>query len=66
MNREMEIVDVMTANRDKRVWAVAKGGDLEVTDDNVLSREKILDLIAFVFAKGDKKHMLFEDHQHHH
>jgi len=30
MKREMEIFDVMTANRDKRVWAVARGGDLKV------------------------------------
>jgi putative heme-binding domain-containing protein len=35
MMREMEIFDVMTANRDKRVWAVAKGDDLEVKDDNL-------------------------------
>jgi len=35
MLREMEIFDVMTANRDKRVWAVAQGGDLEVQDDNI-------------------------------
>ena len=35
MMREMEIFDVMTANRDKRVWAVARGGDLEVKDDNL-------------------------------
>jgi putative heme-binding domain-containing protein len=35
MRREMEIFDVMTANRDKRVWAVAKGGDLKVDDKNV-------------------------------
>ena len=35
MRREMEIFDVMTANRDKRVNAVAKGGDLEVKDDNL-------------------------------
>jgi putative heme-binding domain-containing protein len=32
--REMEILDVMTANRDKRVWAVARGGDLKVDDSN--------------------------------
>ena len=25
MQREMEVLDVMTANRDKRVWAVAQG-----------------------------------------
>ena len=35
MMREMEIFDVMTANRDKRVWAVARGGELEVVDDNI-------------------------------
>ena len=35
MKREMEIFDVMTANRDQRVWAVAQGDDLEVTDDNL-------------------------------
>jgi lysophospholipase L1-like esterase len=32
--REMEILDDMTANRDKRVWAVARGGDLKVDDSN--------------------------------
>src|SRR5690606_9234415 len=32
--RELEIVDVQTANRDKRIWAVAKGGDLVVDDSN--------------------------------
>ncbi len=35
MQREMEMFDIMTANRDKRVWAVAKGGDLQVVDDNL-------------------------------
>ncbi len=35
MEREMQQRDVMTANRDARVWAVAKGGDLEVKDDNL-------------------------------
>ena len=35
MIREMEIFDVMTANRDARVWAVARGGDLAVKDDNI-------------------------------
>jgi putative heme-binding domain-containing protein len=34
MQREMEVLDVMTANRDKRVWAVAQGGDLQVDDSN--------------------------------
>ncbi len=32
--REMEVLDVMTANRDRRVWAVAKGGELKVDDSN--------------------------------
>ncbi len=35
MKREMEIFDVMTTNRDQRIWAVAGGGDLEVRDDNL-------------------------------
>ena len=32
--REMEVLDVMTANRDKRIWAVAQGNDLAVDDSN--------------------------------
>jgi len=32
--REMEILDVMTANRDRRIWAVAQGSELKVADDN--------------------------------
>ncbi len=35
MQREMEILDVMTANRDKRVWAAARGEDLVVDDGNL-------------------------------
>jgi putative heme-binding domain-containing protein len=32
--RELEILDVKTANRDRRIWAVAQGGDLQVDDGN--------------------------------
>ena len=32
---------------------------------NKLTREEILDLLAYVFAKGDKKHSLFGEHHHH-
>jgi putative heme-binding domain-containing protein len=32
--REMEILDVMTSNRDKRIWAVAQGMDFTVDDSN--------------------------------
>ena len=32
--REMEILDVMTANRDQRIWALAQGRDLTVDDSN--------------------------------
>ena len=32
--REMQVLDVMTANRDKRIWAVAQGNDLVVDDAN--------------------------------
>ncbi len=35
MQEEMSQRDVKTANRDLRVWAVAKGGDLKVDDSNL-------------------------------
>jgi glucose/arabinose dehydrogenase/azurin len=35
MQEEMSQRDVLTANRDRRVWAVARGGDLEVDDANL-------------------------------
>ena len=34
MARELEVLDVMTANRDKRVWAFARGEDFAVDDSN--------------------------------
>jgi putative heme-binding domain-containing protein len=34
MQREMEVLDGMTSNRDRRIWAVAQGGDLKVDDGN--------------------------------
>src|SRR6185503_6244946 len=37
MQEEMSQRDVMTANRDQRVWAVARGGDVVVKDDNLPS-----------------------------
>jgi azurin len=35
MQREMSQRDVMTANRDQRIWARAQGRDLAVKDDNL-------------------------------
>ena len=35
MQDEMKQRDAMTANRDKRVWAIAQGGDLKVDDSNL-------------------------------
>ena len=32
---------------------------------NKLTEEEILDLVAYVFAKGDRKHMLFHMHHDH-
>jgi glucose/arabinose dehydrogenase len=34
LQREMEVLDTMTANRDKRIWAAAKGKELAVDDSN--------------------------------
>ncbi len=35
MRREMEIFDIMTANRDNAIWAAAKGKAHKVVDDNI-------------------------------
>ncbi len=34
LQREMEILDVMCANRDRRIWAIAQGRDLAIDDSN--------------------------------
>ena len=34
MDRELEVIDIMTANRDKAVWAAANGKTLVVDDSN--------------------------------
>lgn len=41
MQQEMAVRDVMTENRDKRIWAVAQGGDLKVDDANVPEVAKV-------------------------
>ncbi len=35
MKREMEVFDAMTENRDRRIWAIARGGDLQIVDEKV-------------------------------
>jgi azurin/lysophospholipase L1-like esterase len=42
MQRELEIFDVMTDNRDKRIWAVAQGKDFKVDDSNVPEKIKVI------------------------
>ena len=37
LQHELVMIDIMTDNRDRRIWAVAKGGDLDVDDGNVPS-----------------------------
>lgn len=41
MHKEMAARDVMTQNRDKRVWAAANGKDVKVDDSNVPAIPKI-------------------------
>ena len=53
---------IPTSSIDERIKA--KASMMPVGLLNKLSREEILDLVAYVFAKGDKKHMLFEMHNH--
>ncbi len=38
---ELEVRDVMTENREKRVWALAKGSDLTIDDSNLPAIPKI-------------------------
>ncbi len=61
MMREMEILDVMTANRDRKIWALAAGGDLEIKDDNLPAeltvkpnREGPLEGGAFEYLGGEE------------
>ena len=35
MQQEMAVRDILTANRDRRVWGVAQGGDPEIDDSNL-------------------------------
>jgi glucose/arabinose dehydrogenase/azurin len=41
MQEEMSQRDMITANRDKRVWAIAKGGDLKADDSNLPTVTKV-------------------------
>ena len=61
MQEEMTQRDVKTANRDQRVWAVAKGGDLKVKDDNLPTVSAVQpnrnDVKPFIDGKEAIKHM---------
>ena len=61
MQEEMSQRDVKTANRDKRVWAVAKGGDLKVDDSNLPPVKTIQsnkeDIKPFLSGEEAIKHM---------
>ncbi len=41
LQQEMSQRDVKTANRDRRIWAVARGGDLKVDDSNLPTVELV-------------------------
>jgi putative heme-binding domain-containing protein len=58
MQREMEVLDAMTANRDRRVWAVAQGGDLKVDDSNTPA---FIDVKTNKPGKGPNGAHIFED-----
>ncbi len=61
MQDEMTQRDVKTANRDLRVWAVAKGGDLRVDDSNLPPVKKLQsnkpDIAPFLSGEEAIKHM---------
>lgn len=41
MQQEMTVRDTLTANRDRRIWAVAQGGDPEIDDSNLPAVTKV-------------------------
>ena len=61
MQEEMTVRDVMTANRDARVWALANGQDIAVKDDNLPIVEKVPtnkpDAKPFLSGEEAIKHM---------
>ena len=61
MQQEMAQRDVKTANRDLRIWAVAKGGDLKVDDSNLPAVDKLEsnrpDVKPFLSGEESIKHM---------
>ena len=62
MQGEMRQRDAKTANRDKRIWAVAKGGDLKVADDNLppvrlLASSNKPDIKPFLSGEETIKHL---------
>ncbi len=50
LRHELVMLDVMTANRDQKVWARANGGDHDVLDENV---PKPIEVISNVGGKGN-------------
>ncbi|HEX3132397.1 MAG TPA: PVC-type heme-binding CxxCH protein, partial [Planctomycetota bacterium] len=52
MHQEMAVRDVMTENRDKRVWLVAQGGDIKVEDTNLPAIMKVGTNLPGVNADG--------------
>jgi len=61
MQDEMAQRDVKTANRDARIWAVAKGGDLKVDDSNLPPVKSIASnkpqIAPFLSGEDAIKHM---------
>jgi len=61
MQQEMAQRDVKTANRDRRVWAVAGGGDLKVDDSNLPPVDKVepnkTDVQPYLSGEEAIKHM---------
>lgn len=61
MKREMEIFDVMTANRDQKIWSIAQGKPTEAKDDNLPEELAVrtnkpgpLEGERFAYLKGDE------------
>jgi len=54
MNRELEILDVMTANRDKRIWSIAQGKDAPIDDSNLPKPLQVKSNVADFYDSGKR------------
>jgi glucose/arabinose dehydrogenase/azurin len=59
LEREATVLDVMTANRDRRVWAVARGSDPKIDDPNDSNTPPFIDAMTNLPGPGPNRDHVF-------